>query len=257
MPKVGWVHFALSRDLPAAPSSLTVVRDPDGRYYVCFVVEASARTAPAPIHPCVGIDLGLDHLAVMAFDDGTSMKVDNPRHLNRKLRKLAAAQKELARRHKVAVLHRKVRETRLDHHHKLARKVVDENQVIGLETLSIRGLGRTRMARSIHDAGWGTLVRLIEEKATEAGRTVVRADRFFPSTRMCSACGAVGEKKPLRIRSWTCRCGATHDRDVNAAANLRNVAAGQAETLNDCGGRVSPAPVPATTPGAVTALATT
>ena len=199
------MHFALSRGLPAAPSSLTVVREPDGRYYVSFVVEAPARCAPAPVHQVVGIDLGLNHLAVMAFDDGAGTKIGNPRHLKKKLRKLSTAQKELARRqkgsanreksrHKVAALYRKVRETRLDHHHKLARKLVDENQVISLETLSITGLGRTRLAKSIHDAGWGILIRLIEEKAAEAGRTIVRADRFFPSTRLCSNCGAMERK---------------------------------------------------------------
>ncbi|MFJ6418483.1 RNA-guided endonuclease InsQ/TnpB family protein [Paeniglutamicibacter sp. NPDC091659] len=117
--------------------------------------------------------------------------------------------------------------------------------------MGIEGLGRTRLAKSIYDAGWGLLIRLIEEKADEAGRFIVRADRMFPSTRTCNVCGLVGEKKPLHIRSWTCSCGEVHDRDVNAAMNLRNVAAGQAETLNDCGGHVSPAVMPATTRDAV------
>ena len=162
-----------------------------------------------------------------------------------KQRKLARAQKELARRRKgsanreksrqkVAAIHRKVRETRADHHHKLARRIVDENQVIGLETLGITALARTRMARSIHDAGWGILVRLIEEKAVEAGRTVVRAPRNFPSTRRCHDCGHVRDKVPLNVRHWACVCGAEHDRDMNAAINLRDhalrtVAAGQAQ----------------------------
>ncbi len=242
---------------------MTVIREPDGRYYLSFVVEASARTAPEPLHQVAGIDLGLNHLAVIAHEDGTSVKIENPRHLKKKLRKLATAQKELARRQKgsanreksrlkVAALHRKVRETRLDYHHKLARKIVDENQVVGLETLGITGLGRTRLAKSIHDAGWGILIRLIEEKAAEVGRTIVRAERSFPSTRMCSTCGAIGEKKPLHVRFWVCGCGATHDRDINAAKNLRNVAAGQAETLNDCGGHASPVSVPAATRETVT-----
>lgn len=245
--KIGNVKFALSRTLPAAPSSVTVIREADGRYYVSFVVDAPARPAPAPLHSVAGIDLGLNHLAVIAYDDGSAIKVGNPRHLRKKLRKLARAQKEHARRvkgsanreksrAKVAAIHRKVRETRADHHHKLARKIVDENQVIGLETLGISGLGRSSLAKSIHDAGWGLLVRLIEEKALEAGRTVIRAARDFPSTRLCSACGTIGEKKALHVRSWTCGCGTTHDRDTNAAVNLLHVAAGQAETKNDCGG---------------------
>lgn len=256
LPKMAPVKMMLSRPLPASPSSVTVIREADGRYYASFVVDAPVRVTPAAVHPVVGIDLGLNALAVLARTDGTKVKVRNPRHLRKQLRKLARAQKELARREKgsanrtksrlkVAAIHRKVRETRSDHHHKLARKIVDENQVIGLETLGITGLGRTRLAKSIHDAGWGLLVRLIEEKAAEAGRTVVRAAREFPSTRLCSSCGTIGEKKPLHVRSWTCLCGVTHDRDINAAINIRNVAAGHAETLNACGGKVRPRPVAA------------
>src|SRR5699024_4029263 len=127
-------------------------------------------------------------------------RVPAPRHQRAKERTLARAQRELARRRKgsasraksrvkVARIHEKVAATRLDHHHKLASRIVHENQAIGLETLSITGLARTRLARSIHDAGWGTLVRLIEEKAREHGRTVVREDRFAPTTRTCSVCG--------------------------------------------------------------------
>ncbi len=256
LPKIGEVRFASSRALPSEPSSVTIIREAGGRYYASFVAVAPVRPAPNPKHGTAGVDLGLNHLAVLAYDDGTSEKVENPRHLKKKLRKLATAQKELARREKgsknrnksrtkVAVLHRKVRETRLDHHHKLARRIVDENQVIGAETLGINGMARTRLAKSIHDAGWGILTRLIEEKAIEVGRTVVRAKRSFPSTRLCSACGTISGKKPLNIRSWTCACGVVHDRDINAAENLRHVAAGHAETINACGGKISPAPVPA------------
>lgn len=241
LPKMAPVRMNLSRPLPGPASSVTVIREADGRYYASFVVDAHVRPVPVPSNRVAGIDLGLNHLAVIASDDGSVVKVENPRHLRRQLRKLARGQKELARRIKgsanreksrvrVAVLHRKVRDRRADHHHKLARKIVDENQVIGLETLSITGLGRTRLAKSVHDAGWGILVRLIEEKSLEAGRTVIRADRFFPSTRLCGDCGTIGKALPLHVRVWTCGCGAVHDRDGNAAINLRTVAAGQAET---------------------------
>lgn len=241
LPKMAPVRMNLSRPLPGPASSVTVIREADGRYYASFVVDAPPRPAPAPGNRVAGIDLGLNHLAVIASDDGSVVKIENPRHLRRQLRKLAAGQKEHARRVKgsanreksrlkVAILHRKVRETRADHHHKLARKIVDENQVIGLETLSIAGLGRTRLAKSVHDASWGILIRLIEEKALEAGRTVIRADRFFPSTRLCGDCGTIGDALPLRVRAWTCGCGSVHDRDGNAAINLRTVAAGQVET---------------------------
>ena len=242
LPKIGEVRVNLSRPLPAdGPSSVTIIREADGRYYASFVVDAPAHQAAKPVHDNAGIDLGLNHLAVIVREDGTAEKIQNPRHLKRKLAKLATAQKELARRQKgsvnrhksrrrVAVLHRRVREARADHHHKLARRIVDDNQVIGLETLGIAGLARTRLAKSVHEAGWGILVRLIEEKAAESGRTVIRAGRNFPSTRLCSACGTVGDKKPLHVRVWTCSCGAVLDRDINAAVNLMNVAAGHAET---------------------------
>lgn len=255
--RIGDVRFNLSRELPSEPSSVTVIREADGRYYVSFVVDTPARPAPEPVNAAVGIDLGLNHLAVLAYDDGTAEKIDNPRHLRKRLRKLATAQKELSRRTKgsanreksrakVASLHRKVRDTRTDHHHKLARRIVDENQVIGVETLGITGLARTRLAKSIHDAGWGQLTGLIEEKAAEAGRSFVRAARSFPSTRLCSSCGTIGEAKALSVRMWACPCGAVHDRDINAAINLRNVAAGHAETVNACGAHVSPVAIPAT-----------
>lgn len=247
--KVGEVRFTLSRPLPAEPSSVTVVRSASGRWHVSFVVEVPD---PAPLPDTgrgVGIDLGLTDLATIACSDGTREKIATPRHLRAKERKLARAQRELARRRKgsanrakarvkVARIHEKVAATRLDHHHKLASRIVRENQAIGLETLSIRGMARTRLARSIHDAGWGILVRLIEEKASAAGRTVVREDRWAPTTRTCAVCGIVSDPKPLSVRTWQCaHCSSDLDRDYNAATNIM-VAAGRAETENACGGDV-------------------
>ncbi|WP_205754354.1 RNA-guided endonuclease TnpB family protein [Arthrobacter sp. CAU 1506] len=179
LPKIGALRVAWSRPLPSEPSSVTLIREADGRYYASFVVGVSSVHRPLPKHEVAGIDLGLEHLATIAYVDGTSEKVENPRLLKKKLAKLAKAQKELARRQKgsanrrksrrrVAILHREVRETRADHHHKLARRIVDENQVIGAETLGITGLARTRLAKSVHDAGWGMLLRLIGEKAAES-----------------------------------------------------------------------------------------
>ena len=249
LPKVGEVRFALSRPLPSEPSSVTLIRSASGVWHVSFVVEVPDPDPLPKTGRVAGIDLGLTDLAAIAYSDGTREKVASPRHLRAKERKLARAQRELARRRKgsanraksrvkVARIHEKVAATRLDHHHKLASRLVRENQAIGLETLSITGLARTRLARSIHDAGWGTLVRLIEEKAREHGRTVVREDRFSPTTRTCSICGVIGGKKPLSVREWQCEhCETWLDRDYNAATNIM-VAAGRAETENACGGDV-------------------
>jgi putative transposase len=112
-----------------------------------------------------------------------------------------------------------------------------------VEDLCVAGLACTRLAKSVHDAGWGMFTRLLEEKAARYGRYFVRVGRFFPSSRLCSVCGVIDGPKPLSVRTWTCRCGAVHDRDVNAADNI--LAAGQAERRNACGVRVRPEPVPA------------
>lgn len=247
--KVGDLRVEWSRPLPSVPSSCTVIREADGRYYVSFVVERAEQTLPAVEHE-VGVDLGLDRLAVTS--DGEI--IDNPRHLRSAQHRLGRAQRALSRKQRgsanrrkavrrVAVLHRKVRETRLDAHHKLALRLVRDNQAVHLEDLSVAGLARTKLARSIHDAGWSTLVRLIGEKAAHHGRTVVKVDRRFPSSQLCSTCGHRDGPKPLSVRAWTCTaCGTEHDRDLNAARNVlaegRRIAAGLAEIENACGAGV-------------------
>ena len=254
--KVGDVRVVWSRVLPSVPSSVTVIREADGRYYASFVVEVADTPLPQTASD-VGIDLGLTNLAVLS----TGEVIENPRYLRRKARALARAQKSLARKTKgsirrakavrrVAVQHRKVRDTRLDAHHKLAHRIVGDNQAIYVEDLAVSGLARTRLAKSVADAGWSTLVRLLEEKALRCHRTVVKVSRWFPSSRLCSECGFNSGKKPLDVRSWTCtECGITHDRDLNAARNIlvegRMVAAGLAETLNARGGGVRLGLVPA------------
>lgn len=247
--KVGDLRVEWSRPLPSVPSSCTVIREADGRYYVSFVVERAEQPLRAVAHE-VGVDLGLDRLAVTS--DGEI--IGNPRHLRSAQYRLGRAQRALSRKQRgsanrrkavrrVAALHRKVRETRLDAHHKLALRLVRDNQAVHLEDLSVAGLARTKLARSIHDAGWSTLVRLIEEKAAHHGRTVVKVDRRFPSSQLCSTCGHRDGPKPLSVRAWTCTaCGTEHDRDLNAARNVlaegRRIAAGLAEIENACGAGV-------------------
>ena len=243
--KVGDIGCRWSRPLPSVPSSVTVIREPDGRFYASFVVEQEAT----PLPPCereIGVDMGLNRLA--ATSDGEI--IANPRFLRAKERKLARAQRALSRkakrsanrakaRHQVAVVHRKVRETRLDHARKTALALVRDNQAVYAEDLAIAGLARGRLAKSVHDAGWAQLLRLIGEKAQQHGRTFHKIGRFTPTSQSCSACGTKDGPKPLQVRTWTCgACGAVHDRDVNAAANI--LAAGRAERLNACGGTVGP-----------------
>jgi len=248
--KVGDIKVRWSRELPSVPSSVTVIREPDGRYYASFVVEGDPTPLPA-VARTAGIDLGLTVLAAIVASNGTTETVANPRHLRAAERHLARAQRALSRkqkgsrnrqkaRHRVAVANRKVRDRRADHHHKLALRLIRENQAVAVEDLSVAGLARTRLAKSVHDAGWATLVRLLEEKAAQYGRQVVKVDRFHPSSQLCSACGVKDGPKALAVRAWICQaCGAVHDRDVNAARNIL-VAAGLAETQNACGGSIRP-----------------
>lgn len=244
LPKIGDVRVRWSRGLPADPSSVTVIKDAAGRYFASFIVEA-VDTPLAETRTEVGIDLGLTSFA--ALSDGR--KVANPRFLRRAERKLRKAQKSLSRkvkgssnrekaRVKVAQTYAKVADARRDWLHKESTRIIRDNQAVYLEDLCVAGLGRTRLAKSVHDAGWSTFVNMLAYKAARHGRTFVKIDRWYPSTRTCSACGTVDVAKPLGVRSWTCTCGATHDRDVNAAINI--LAAGRAERENACGGQVRP-----------------
>ncbi len=254
LPKIGDVPVRWSRRLPSAPSSVTVLRDATGRHFASFVVEADADPLPAVARE-VGVDLGLTHFAILS--DGTTFEA--PTLLRDAERKLGRAQRALARktkgshnrtkaRAKVARVHAKVADGRRDFHHKLSSTVIRDNQAVYVEDLAVSGLGRTRLAKSVHDAGWSSFVAMLEYKARRHGRTLVRIGRFFPSSQRCSTpdCGATHGPTPLSVREWTCRaCGAVHDRDVNAARNIlaegqRLVAAGRAETLNACGGTVRP-----------------
>jgi putative transposase len=244
--KVGDLKVRWSRDLPSVPSSVTVIREPDGRYCASFVVERDAGPFPSCDRE-TGIDAGLTHLAVLS--DGT--KIAAPRFLRGAERRLKAAQRALSRkqkgsanrakaRHRVAVLHRKVRDTRLDHAHKTALVIVRDNQAVYAEDIAVNGLARTRLAKSVHDAGWSQLLRLVEEKCQRHGRYFAKTGRFEPTSQVCSACGVKDGPKPLSVREWTCAaCGAIHDRDVNAAKNI--LALGRRERLNACGGQVRPA----------------
>jgi putative transposase len=250
LPKVGDLAVRWSRSLPSEPSSVAIIKDAAGRYFASFVVATGQDETLPPVDSEVGIDLGLTHFAVLS--DGT--KVAAPKFLRRAARKLRKLHKDLSRKAKgsnnrkkavvkVARAHARVADTRRDWQHKLSTTIIRDSQAVYVEDLAVAGLGRTRLAKSVYDAGWASFTARLKYKAARYGRTFVRIDRWHPSTRMCSTCGRLGEKLPLSVRSWTCGCGATHDRDVNAAINI--LAAGQAESLNACRARVRPGLVPA------------
>jgi putative transposase len=253
--KVGEVRVRWSRDLPSQPSSVTIIREPDGHFYASFVVDVAASPLPG-LEREAGMDVGITRLATVVTSDGGRSDIGNPKHLGRKLRKLRRLEREKSRRQKgsnnrnktrrkVAIAHNEVARARRDYQHKQALALVRENQVIHVEDLNIVGMVRNRrLARAISDAGWGQFVRIIGEKADRYGRVVNAVSRWLASSKTCSTCGHRLPELPLPIRHWTCpACQVVHDRDHNAAKVI--LAAGRAERLNACGARVSPQPVAA------------
>jgi IS605 OrfB family transposase len=244
LPKIGEVKVRWSRGLPSEPSSVTVIKDAAGRYFASFVVEIAEQVLPQT-EAETGVDLGLGHFAVLSNGE----KISCPRFLRRAEKKLNKLQRALSgkekgsanrakARTKVARQHAKVADARREFHHRQSTRIVRENQAIYVEDLAVKGLARTMLAKSVHDAGWSAFTAMLEYKARLNGRTFVRVDRWFPSSKLCSACGEVAESMPLNVREWECACGAVHDRDVNAAINI--LAAGRAERLNACGDQVRP-----------------
>ncbi|MDQ0945922.1 RNA-guided endonuclease TnpB family protein [Streptomyces sp. V1I1] len=249
LPKIGNVRVKWSRNLPSAPSTVTVIKDAAGRYFASFVVETDPETLPET-GQVVGIGLGLGHFAVLS--DGT--KIDAPRFLRRAEKKLKRTQQALSRkaegsrnrgtaRVKVACAHAQVADARREFHHQLSTKLIRDNQAVAVEGLAVKGLARTRLAKSVHDAGWSAFVAMLEYKAAKFGRTFHRIGRFEPTSQVCSACGVKDGPKPLHVRIWTCEaCGAVLDRDINAAVNVAK-AAGLA--VSACRAQVRPVLVPA------------
>jgi len=219
-----------SRPLPAGadPSTVTVSRDAADRWHISILCEDEVHDGPVT-DLTVGVDAGITTLVTMS----TGEKVTNPRHERRDRDRLARAQRNLSRKAKgsanrakarlrVARVHARITDRRRDHLHKLTTRLVAENQRIVIEALSVRNMVRNHsLARAISDASWSELRSMLEYKAQWYGRTVVAIDRFYPSSKTCSACGAIVEKLPLDVREWTCLCGAVHDRDVNAARVIR------------------------------------
>ncbi|EFL16896.1 RNA-guided endonuclease TnpB family protein [Streptomyces sp. C] len=235
--KVGGIRARWSRPLPAAPTSLTVTKDASDRYFASFVVEVSPSFLPE-VDAEVGVDLGLTVFAVLS--DGT--RVSSPRFLRRAEKKLKRLQRDVSRkvkgsqnrakaRIKVARQHARVADRRRDWHHKASTRIIRDNQAVYVEDLGVSGLARSRLAKSVHDAGWSAFVDMLEYKAVKCGRYFGKIGRFLPTSQVCSKCGARDGPKPLAVREWTCKaCGAVHDRDENAAHNT--LAAGRADRLN-------------------------
>ena len=214
--------------LPSDPTTVTVFKDQAGRYFVSCLCEFEPTLLPVTDKK-IGIDVGIKDLFVTS--DG--FKSGNPRHTAKYAAKLVKYQRRLTKKKpgsqnrlkakvKVARIHAKISDCRSDSLHKLSRRLVNENQVICAENLTVKNLIKNpTLAKHIADASWGEFTRQLTYKANWAGRTYVEIDRFFPSSKRCSCCGFVKDKLLLNVRSWECpECGTTHDRDVNAAQNI-------------------------------------
>jgi putative transposase len=224
------------------PTMVIVSREPDGRWYVTFTVDA-AEPEPLPAAGrSAGIDLGVT--SFLAASDGE--KITNPRHLERRARNLARYQRRLARcqkgsanrakaKAKVARAHRKVRDARRDFLHKITTRLVRGYDLVAIEDLNVSGMVRNhRLARAISDCGWGEFRRQLEYKCQRADRRLIVTGRWYPSSKICSACGFVLAGLPLKVRTWRCpSCRARHDRDINAAKNI--LAAGLAVARGNLG----------------------
>ena len=253
LPKIGHIKAIIHRELVGKIKTVTVSKDPSGEYYASVLMDDGAEL-PAPSYDgkFIGIDVGLTCFAVTS--DGS--KFDSERFFRKSERNLKRRQQSLARKVKgsknrnkalifVAKVHAKVANQRKDYLHKLSRRLVDENQVIAVEDLNVKGMVKNHnLAKSISDSGWGMFTGFLKYKAEKAGKGYIEVDRWFPSSKLCSGCLSKAPSMPLKVRRWTCEhCGEMHDRDINAAVNIRNeakrmLAAGLVATA--CGGDVSP-----------------
>jgi putative transposase len=235
-----------SRALPpkASPSTITVKLSPAGRWTVSLLADVEIKPLPSSLNQ-IGIDLGVTSLVALSNGE----QIANPKGFKAKRTKLRRVQKALSRklvgsnnrykaRLKVASVHQEIADARKDFIHKLTTRLMRENQTIAVEDLAVKNMVKNRkLALSISDASWGELVRQLEYKCDWYGRTMVKIDRWFPSSKRCGECGYIADKMPLNIREWTCpQCGTHHDRDLNAANNI--LAAGLAVSV--CGATVRP-----------------
>ncbi|MBL1200119.1 MAG: IS200/IS605 family element transposase accessory protein TnpB [Nostoc sp. GBBB01] len=232
LPKIGDVSAIIHRPIKGKVKTVTISKNCDNQYFAAILFDDGAYKPSANTDgKAIGIDLGLTHFAITS--DGS--KFDNPRILDKHQKNLKLKQQQLSRkqkgsnnriksRKKVARVHRKITNCREDFLHKLSRRVVNENQVIVVENLNVKGMMQNHcLAKSIHQVGWGMFCTMLKYKAEMEGKIYQEVDRFFPSSKTCHVCLNQVGSLPLDVRFWTCEnCHTKHDRDVNAAINLRD-----------------------------------
>uniref|UniRef100_UPI000482F987 RNA-guided endonuclease TnpB family protein n=1 Tax=Zooshikella ganghwensis TaxID=202772 RepID=UPI000482F987 len=234
IPKCKPIKARIHREIKGKIKSITISRNCSGKYYAAILVddliEQVVPTETMNTKEITGIDVGITHLAITSQGD----KIDNPRFLKRAADNLRRKQKALSRSQKgskgrakarllVAKAHERVAAARNDFQHKLSKQLIDENQAIIVETLKVKNMLKNRkLAKHIADAGWRALTNKLEYKAKQQGKHLIRIDPWFASSKTCSVCHTKQEDMSLSVRWWTCpTCHTTHDRDINAAVNLK------------------------------------
>jgi putative transposase len=255
VPKIGHIKLRYHRPIVGETKSATFTRDAAGHWYVSLMVTFDLPDEPAPLpdlEQTVGVDVGLKDFAVLS--DGT--RIAPPKFYRIAERKLKRAQRALSRkangsrnrakaRHQVARLHTKVANQRRDWLHKQSATIIHHYAAVCIEDVHVHGLAKTKLAKSIHDAGWAYFRSLLAYKTCWNGKQLAVIDRFYPSSRLCRQCGTINTELHLSDRLWQCACGVVHDRDLNAATNIQHegyrlLALGHRESLNAWGQSVRP-----------------
>jgi len=236
------VKIELHRKFDDKVKSVTISRTNEGKYYASILVETQnpRNKVVEPKSRACGIDLGLEHF-VTVTNDFRSYKVEHPKYLLKGEERLKRLQKSFSKKQKgsknsekarlrLARQHAYITNARNDFLHKLSKAIIDENQVVVVEDIHVKGLLKTRLAKSIADSGWSKFLSYLKYKAEWYGRTFIQVDRFFPSSKLCHRCGYKNDDLTLHDRTWCCpACGETHDRDENASINLYYVGLGRPE----------------------------
>jgi putative transposase len=236
LPKIGWIKFRDPRIFSSNIRSVTVSRDPSHRFYISILIDKSVPQEKVPVQKVLGIDMSLEHLSV----DSNWTKTDYPRFFRKHEKKLAREQRILSRRQKgsktqkaskrylkqklkVAKIHAHIADSRRDFLQKLSTQITNEYDAVCIETLDMKAMAQSlNLGKSVNDVGWGEFSRILEYKCLWKGKHFVDIDKWFPSSKLCSECGFKNKALTLKDRAWVCpKCGTVHDRDCNAAVNIR------------------------------------
>jgi putative transposase len=234
-PKLGAIYAKIHRPIEGKVKTVTISKNKADQYYASVLFDDGKEQPPSGLQgskgKAIGLDMGLTHFCITS--DGS--KYDNPRWLEKHERNLKIKQQALSRKQKgsnnrnkarvkVARVHNKISRCREDFQHKLSRKIVNENQVIVVENLNIKGMVKNHcLAKSISQVGWGSFLTMVKYKCEQEGKIYLEIERFFPSSKTCNHCLNVVESLSLDVRQWTCKnCGSRHDRDINASINIRD-----------------------------------